>query len=140
MIDSNEGIISRACDKSMERSRFQHNVKHKEVNKIVVVKCAEHYVKCWRCRNECVHDEDKQRKRLREWYGNVKSRIVTKKMTQLKMHVRKSKINLKQSVTDKIKRWTWNVNEIEQTMENFLENDIRRHFKCNYCKLHGLGS
>ena len=50
-------------------------IKHKEVRKIVVVKCAEHYVKCWKQRNECVHDEDKQQKRVTDGYENVKSRI-----------------------------------------------------------------
>ena len=36
--------------------------KYREVNKIVVTKCVERYVKCWKHRNECMHDEDKQQK------------------------------------------------------------------------------
>ena len=50
-------------------------------------------------------------------------------MNQLKMHVRRIKINLEQSVTDKIRRWIWNVKEMEQNMEKNPENDIRRHFE-----------
>ena len=80
--------------------------KCKEVNTIVVVKCVEHYVKCWKHRNECVHDEGKQRKRVIEWHENENNRIVNSEMTQLKMHVSRCKINVQQSATDKIRRWT----------------------------------
>ena len=69
-------------------------MKYKELNKIVVVKCVECYVKCWKHRNECVHDEDKKRKRVIEWHENVNNRIGNSEMTQLKMDIRKIKINL----------------------------------------------
>ena len=55
--------------------------KHREVNKIVVTKCVECYVKCWKHRNEGMHDEDKQRKRVIEWYENVNSRRKNSEMT-----------------------------------------------------------
>ena len=55
--------------------------KYKEVNKIVVIKCVECYMKCCKHRNECIHDEDKQWKRVIEWYENVNSRIVNSEMT-----------------------------------------------------------
>ena len=56
-----------------------------------------------------MHDEDKQRKRVTEWYENTNSRIDNSKMTQLKMYARRCKINLQQSETDRIRRWIWNV-------------------------------
>ena len=61
-----------------------------------------------------MHDENKQRKRVIEWCRNIISRIVNSEMTELKMHVSRSKINLEQSVTDKIRRWVCNVKEMEQ--------------------------
>ena len=76
-----------------------------------------------------MNDEDNQRKRVIEWYENVNNRIGNSEMTQLKMHVRKSKMNLQQSATDKIRRWTWNVKEMEQKMEKIPKNDIRRRFE-----------
>ena len=50
----------------------------------MVTKCVEHHVKCWRHRNEYVHDDDKQRKIAIEWYENVNSTIDNSDMTQLK--------------------------------------------------------
>ena len=86
------------------------------------------HVKHWKHRNECMHDEDKQRKRVIEWYENVNSRIVNSEMTQLKMHVRRCKINLQQSTIEKIRRWIWNVKELEQKVEKTSQNDTKIHF------------
>ena len=53
-------------------------------NKIMVIKFMECYVKCWKHRNECIHDENKQRERAIEWCKNANSRIENSEMTQLK--------------------------------------------------------
>ena len=74
-----------------------------------MIKCVEYYVKCWKHRNECIHDENKQRERVIEWYKNINSRIENSEMTQLKTCVRRCKTNFQQSATDRIIRWTWNV-------------------------------
>ena len=51
----------------------------------------------------------------------MNNRIGNSEMTQLKMHVRKCKINLQQSATDKIRRWTWNVTGMEQKLEKYYK-------------------
>ena len=53
-----------------------------------------------------MHDEDKQRKRVIEWREHANSRIDNIEMTLLKMHSRICKINLQQSATDRMRRWT----------------------------------
>ena len=65
-----------------------------------------------------MHDEDKQRKRVIEWCEHANSRIDNIEMTLLKMHSRICKINLQQSVTDRMRRWTWNAKEMEQKWKN----------------------
>ena len=45
------------------------------------------------------------------------------------MGTRRCKINLQQSATDKIRRWAWNVKEMEQKVEKIPQNDILRHFE-----------
>ena len=54
-----------------------------------------------------------------EWYENVNNRLVNSEMSQLKMHVRRCKMNFQQSTIDKIRRWIWNVKEMEQKVKKF---------------------
>lgn len=50
--------------------------------------CAEHNAKCWKHRNECLHNEQKQI----DWYRNAENRIEKSEMTPLKMHMRRCEI------------------------------------------------
>ena len=47
------------------------------------------------------------------------------------MCTRRCKINLQQSATDKIRRWTWNVKEMEQKAEKHHKMTQKDILKCN---------
>ena len=55
--------------------------KHHELNKMVVKKCVECYVGCWKERNIEHNDEKKQRKRVIKWHKNTLEKV--KKQTNL---------------------------------------------------------
>ena len=95
--------LFRRCTVKAWKGVHFSTIKYREVNKIVVIKCVEYYVKCWKHRNEYMHDENKQRERVIEWHKNVNSKIENSEMTQLKIYVRRYKINLQHSATDKIR-------------------------------------
>ena len=48
----------------------ENSDKYRVMNKIVVNKCVNFYVQCWKKRNETYHDEGKQRERIKKWYEN----------------------------------------------------------------------
>ena len=46
----------------------------KKLNKIIVLRYAEYCNECWINHNEILHDETKQRNRLKKWFENEKRR------------------------------------------------------------------
>ena len=67
--------------------------KYKEVNKMVVIKCVEHYIKYWKHRNEYMNDINMQHEGIIEQYENKKERIENGSLNQLKIFTRRCKIN-----------------------------------------------
>ena len=54
--------------------------KYKVLNKIVVQKCMEFYVKCQKYRNEIYHNKEKQNDRVKKWYEKEKERAQNSEM------------------------------------------------------------
>ena len=108
-------------------SANEHEEKHRTLNKIVVRKCVEFYVECWKHRNEVCHDNDKQKERLRNWVTKEKESAVRSENAQVREYVRKFVINEKQSEVDKMKKWMLNLKKLKTKIEKVPRGDIRKH-------------
>ena len=102
--------------------------KYRTLNKIVPKKCIEFYMKCQKERNEAYHDECKQRQRITEWYKKVKNSAENSNKNQMRMYVKKYKINVQQYTLGTIKRQINNIKEFERKIEKIPQNNIRRYF------------
>ena len=103
--------------------------KYKKLNKIIVRKCVEFYVKCWKERNEEYHNDDKQRNRIMKWYEKIKLKAENSNQRQMRLCVKKNEIKVQQCRTETIKRWMHNVKEFEKKIDKIPQNDIRRYFE-----------
>ena len=90
------------------------------------MRCVEYYKECWKNRNETLHDEIKQRNRLKKWFENVKRRAESSECRQLKLCAERFKIDVNRCNCDNIKRWIMNLKQIEKKIEKIPVNDIRR--------------
>ena len=77
--------------------------KHKKLNKTIVRKCVEFYVKCWKERNEEHHNDDKQRNRLMKWYEKIKLKAENSNQRQMLLCIIKNDVKFKQCRTETIK-------------------------------------
>ena len=110
-----------------ERTNFG-NKKYKDLNKIIVKRCVEFYDACWKHRNDEYHNEEKQKKKLRDWYEKVKAKAENSDDTQIKLYVCKKRIDIDKCNNETIKRWLYNLKEFEKRIEKTKRNDIRRYF------------
>ena len=118
-----------------------HEGKYRTLNKIVVRKCVEFYVECWKHRNEVYHDNDKQKERLRNWVIKEKESAVRSENAQVREYVRKFAINEEQSEVDKMKKWILNLKKLKTKVEKVPRGDIRKHMLFDQClKVIELGS
>ena len=101
--------------------------KFKTMNKIVVKRCVEHYVKCWKHRNEAYNDEEKQKERMKKWYKKELRNAENSEYEQIREYARKFKINEERYSSETIKTWIKNLKVIEKKMEDVPKNDIRRY-------------
>ena len=106
-----------------------HNeMKHRQLNKIVVKKCVEYYAACWKERNIEHHDEEKQRNRVLKWHANMMNKVENSVEEQLRKYVQQHPIEVDKCKTESIRRWINNVKEFERRMERTPKDDIRRYF------------
>ena len=73
-----------------------------------------------------MHDESKQKERMKRWCKKEKERGLRSNMRQICMHVDKCKIDENRCNSDTYKRWIMNLKAIEKKVEKIPENDIRR--------------
>jgi len=106
-----------------------NNVKYHELNRIVVRKCVEYYVKCWKERNEENRNEPKQRDRMKKWYANTIEMIKASNDGELQKYADKHQINIDQSNTETIRKWILNLKSFKRKLEKIPKNDIRRYFQ-----------
>ena len=97
------------------------------MNKIVVNKCVNFYVQCWKKRNETYHDEGKQRERIKKWYENKMNKAKSSEIRQLRDYAQKFKLNEERSSTEMMKVWIKNLKELEKKIGEVSKNDIRRY-------------
>lgn len=100
------------------------------LNKILVKRAVLFYGKCWNHRNEICHDEEKQRERLIKWYEKIKTQVEMHEPAQVKLFVRRNKIDVMRCKNETIRMWIHNVNEVRKKVEKLPLTDIRRHFEC----------
>ena len=60
------------------------NEKHKEINKILVRNSVTFYSEAWKKRNEVMHDLEKYKSFVCNWYKNVKDMIVRENRPKMK--------------------------------------------------------
>ena len=99
---------------------------HKSLNKIVACRCVKCYNECWKDRNAIMHDENKQKIRLKRWYENEKREAEQSEHRQVKLYVQRCKIDVNQSNCETIKKWIRNLKQIEKKVKKIPLNDIRR--------------
>ena len=78
--------------------------KYSVLNKIVIKKCREFYVKCWKDRNKIFHSKNKQRICMKEWYEKEKLRAENSNKNQVRLYVKTFKININLYKIDTMKR------------------------------------
>jgi len=105
--------------------------KYKEMNKILIRHCVKYYKTCWDHRNEEYHNETKQRRRILQWYQNIKSHVESNEPMQVKTFISRNKIQVERCKTEVILQWIYNVKKMIRKVENLPQNDIRRYFGSN---------
>jgi len=105
----------------------ENSDKYRVMNKIVVNKCVNFYVQCWKKRNETYHDEGKQRERIKKWYENEINKAKSSEIRQLRDYAQKFKLNEERSSTEMMKVWIKNLKELEKKIGEVSKNDIRRY-------------
>ena len=103
--------------------------KFKELNKVLIVNAVLFCKECWDHRNECYNNAEKQRNRIVKWYEEVKENAEENETSQVKLFVRRSKINVEQCNADTIKTWICNVKKLIKKVEKSPIGDIRRHME-----------
>ena len=102
--------------------------KYHKLNKIIVCHSVQYYRKCWLNRNEKSHDEEIQRKRVKEWKKNIEEQVERKEPMAVKTHVNRTKIDEERSSVDQIRRWMHGIKDMIKKVEKMPENDIRKYF------------
>ena len=101
--------------------------KYRKLNKIVVRKCMEFYVKCWKHRNEAYYDAERQKEQIKKWFLKEREKALNSDMQQVRNYVRKFEINEERSDVEKLKKWIMNLKKLERRVEKVPKNDIRRY-------------
>jgi hypothetical protein len=100
--------------------------KYRRLNKVLVRQCVWYYNECWKDRNRVMHDESKQRERLKKWYEKEKNKAERSEYRQLNLYVERCKIDIENSTNETIKKWIMNLKHMERKVEKIPVNDIRR--------------
>ena len=126
--------LFRGCVVKMWEGTNANCNKYKVLNKIVVRRCAECYVKCWKNRNDAYYDEDRQKERIKKWYKNEFRSAENSENEQIREYAKRFKINEDRCSSKSIKTWIMNLRVIEKKMDNVSKNDIRRYIGCRETK------
>ena len=104
--------------------------KYTKLNKIVIKHCVKYYNKCWNYRNKYYHNDEKQKERIIKQYKNIKRHVEDIEPLQVRIFIRRNKLNLQNSLIEIITRWVYNVKEIIKKVSKLPQNDKRR-----YCEI-----
>ena len=86
------------------------------------------YKQCWDDRNEAYHDEEKQRKRMRQWYEKTKEHVMENEPIEVRMFAQRTNRNFNNSSASEMKQWICDVKEMSKRVEKLPQGDIRRFF------------
>ena len=87
-----------------------------------------YYYKYWKDRNEKLHDEDFQRKRIIEWQKNEQIKALEGEHPQVRKHSTEKQLEVETCTTDHIRQWTHVLKQIKKG-EKYDANDIRSYFR-----------
>ena len=68
--------------------------KYSKLNKIIVRNSVTFYNECWKDRNESMHDEQKQKERLRKWFEKEKAKAEQSEYRQIRLYVQRCKVDI----------------------------------------------
>jgi len=103
----------------------------KQVNRIIVRKSVEFYSRAWKNHNEILHDKQRYRQYMIEWYERIKSKIRNRNEPEIKKYLRAQELEVNRC-SSYIR--TWNMGAIqlirkvpEKKMQNIRTFFRRRH-------------
>ena len=68
--------------------------KYRYLNRILARECVHYYDRCWKHRNQIMHDPIKQKERMKRWYEKEKKRGRNSDSRQIRMYVEKNKLDV----------------------------------------------
>ena len=85
------------------------------------------YSECWLDRCKALHDEDKQKERLSQWYNNVLS-VMENGYVSVRRHVERTKLDASVASNDSIRSWILGALKVIKKLKELPQDDIRRCF------------
>ena len=107
-------------------TNFQ-TTKYQESNKILIKLCINYYEKYWKYRNQMMHDNNKQKERIRKWYDTEYQVVLESEYPQVKKF-RMRKINKQTSTNKALLKWIYSLRKIKSRSEKYSLSDIRCYF------------
>ena len=86
---------------------------------------------CWKQRNYEYHDQDKQRKRIIEWYHKLKSCIERNEPRMVNIFIIRNQIEVNDCDTEVIKCWIYNAKEVMKKAEKYLKTILEDTLSVN---------
>ena len=99
------------------------------LTRIVNQHCMAYYCKCWKDRNEKLHDEDTQRKRVIEWQQKEYEKALNRQHPQVRKYAIENEVDAPNYTTEYLRRWIYVLREIKKRAEKYKGSDIRSYFE-----------
>ena len=97
-----------------------------EINKIIIKMCTNHYVECWKDRNEEFHDPQKQRQYVIEWMKAIERMILNSNKECAIKCLRSQEVNVQETSTKHLQRRNRHLLEVHKKSKEGANNwDIR---------------
>ena len=109
--------------KDQKKANF-YCTKNADANKIIVQNAVLFYNKCQKHRNKCMQDTRMQRNRMISQYKKLKTKVEQDKPPQVKLFVRRNKINVDRSSAKLIRLQIYNVKEVMKKLERLPKGEI----------------
>jgi len=101
----------------------------KNVNRIIVRKSVQFYSKAWMNRNELLHDEQKYRPHVIEWYERIRSAILNGNKPEMKKYLRAQELDVSRCSSSYIRMWNMGATELMRRVPEERMQDIRMFFR-----------
>ena len=104
--------------------------KYRKLNIIVVRKCMEFYIKCYKHRNDAYHNADRQKERIKNYVIKERENSMNSNIHQVRDYVRKFAINEEKSNVEKFKKWIMNLKKLKKDSKRYLEMTLEDTWLC----------